>query len=197
MKTAQKSEPSPRFYNSPIDPADPLADCDHVMGGCWGNHISWLDGQAPDLSETCQPGDMVDLRIYGHQPSCFSHRPNRHLVRDGDWIAVEYSQYWLTFETYDVERDLDPNDMFLAKVRCVRACDRETGLTVWHRAEPERIAILTGTGLERAQRRSSLNISGTGYVLLVLLALALFASVFALTARAFDIAAHQRQIERV
>lgn len=197
MRAAPKTAPAPRFYNNPIDPADPLADCDHVMGGTWGNHISWLDGHAPRLTETCQPGDMVDLRIYGHQPEFSGHRPNSHRIKDGDWIAVEYSSNWLTFEVSNVEWGNDPKDMFTARVRCVRVCDRKTGQPVWYHIKPERSRILTGAGLEREQMRSSMKISRTGYVLLILLAIALFSSVFALAARAFDIGEYQRQIERV
>jgi len=185
MKPTAKAAPPAKPYDTPINPADPLADCDHVMGGYWGNHIAWLSGPAPALTDECQPGDMVDLPIYGHQPP-----ENR--IGNGQWITVEYRRYWLTFEAYDVQWATDPHDMFAAKCRCIRVCDRETGQVVWHRASAP---VLTGEGLERQQRPP--RISRAGYALLVALAIALFLSIAGLTVRAFEISAHQHRIERV
>jgi len=79
----------------------------------------------------------------------------------------------------------------------MKPAPQTTAAPRFYLGEQEHTPVLIGAGLEREQMRSSMKISRTGYVLLILLAIALFSSVFALAARAFDIGEYQRQIERV
>ena len=122
--------------NRDIDPSDPLADCQHISGGWWGNHLEFVDG-APPFTKDTVVGDLRNLRIWGHQPA-------EARVKTGDLVTVEYGLYWVTFLVTSVEYKSDPPDMFFGNCDLVRICDKKTGEGVWVREETSNLHLPVG-----------------------------------------------------
>ena len=111
-----------------FDLSDPYADCQHVVGGVWGDHLEFMDG-TPRMAG--YPDEMTDYTIWGHQPAT-----NR--VKDGDLITVEYNRNWLTFKARDIEWKSDPKDMFFGKCDLVRVCAKSDGEILYLRDDEEK-----------------------------------------------------------
>lgn len=77
-----------------------------VIGGVWGNHISWLETETFDFE------NKDAFRAYGHKPV------NRQPVV-GAHIAAEFNRSWIVFEVTEIERPGNPADMFFITVKPV------------------------------------------------------------------------------
>lgn len=108
---------------SPIDLADPYADCQHVVGGWWGNHLRFMDG-LPTLT-----GDLDEMTGY----SIWGHQPAETRVKIGDLITHEYGNTWVTFIVMTVDYKSDPPDMFFGTCDLIRVCAKGTGETLYLR----------------------------------------------------------------
>ena len=89
------------------DGAGGLLDaCDDVIGGFWGNHISWSNNE--QFSEP----ERELFSVYGHKP--FDQQPKL-----GDKITAEMQHSWILFEVTDIRHEHDPKDMFFAELKPV------------------------------------------------------------------------------
>jgi hypothetical protein len=80
----------------------------HIVGGHWGNHISWYDHRNWDeidlLNDT--------IRMYGH----------KHIIPNvGELIQAEFENSGkLLFEIVKVKQCWDPKDMFFCDVKLIQ-----------------------------------------------------------------------------
>jgi len=110
-----------------INPADAYADCQHVVGGWWGNHLRFVDS-LPELNPN--PSTMTGYRIWGHQPA-------KTRIEEGDLITQEYGKTWVTFKAKNIEYKTNPSDMFFGECDVVRVCEKQTGECLYYREEIE------------------------------------------------------------
>lgn len=84
-----------------------LRQANDVMGGSWGNHITWTTDEWPPLSSRSV------VRAYGHKPP--------HAFPEvGHLIAAKMRRSWFLFEVIEVEPKRDPPDMFFLSMRPVK-----------------------------------------------------------------------------
>lgn len=94
---------------------DPFVEeADDVIGGCWGNHITWSS------QEMFQFGKQGTF-------SAYAHKPVRQEPKIGHKVSAEFEKSWILFEITDVERSHDPKDMFFLKLRPLIQQIKETG----------------------------------------------------------------------
>lgn len=103
-----------------FDIADPYRGADHVIGGTWGHHVSFI-----------QPHHMLSnpatlrIPVWGHLPA---HYP----IHVGHCIIHEYEQHWVYFEVSDLEYMQEPPDMFFATLVVSKIWTKD-GRLVWNR----------------------------------------------------------------
>ena len=117
------------MHRADFDPADPYAGSDHVIGGVWGHHVSFMQ-------PTHVIGDPVfcQIVIWGHLPAEYPIHVGHHIVHS-------YMKHWVRFRVTEVELKADPPDMFFATMVPTEIYNLE-GKLVWRRGLVARARLL-------------------------------------------------------
>ena len=88
--------------------AELLEECDDIIGGYWGNHISW---QGQD-----QFNDINSHEYF----SAYGHKPLSQQPETGHKILGEFQRSWIMFEVLEIKRPGNPPDMFFLKLKAIK-----------------------------------------------------------------------------
>ncbi len=101
-----------------------LDECDHVIGGWWGNKIQYFG----DASISGKPEEIADIkkRLVGWLP-------HNNRIEPGHLVFGEYERSFVLFEIVKVDWKSNPSDMFFADARVHKMITKEDGDTIFER----------------------------------------------------------------
>jgi hypothetical protein len=107
------------FEPGRLDLNDPYGGSDHVIGGEWDHHVSFV---YPDHTL----GDPKTARV-----PVWAHLPDDP-IREGQCLIHKYSHHWVQFEVETVKECPDQRNIFFA-VLVVQRIWLMDGELAWHR----------------------------------------------------------------
>lgn len=104
-----------------IDLADPYKGSDHVIGGVWGHHVSFI---TPNHTLN----DAVQSPV-----ALWAHLPLDYPLQVGHVIVHRYSEHWVRFEIVTCSTDMVPvPGMILATAQVTHVWEPD-GKLIWYR----------------------------------------------------------------